>query len=245
MSLILDGADQLLIEQFKQPGTLYAFDYDGTLAPISAEPQQAVISPGTRRLLADLARARPVVVITGRARADALRLLAGVPLLEVIGNHGAETEATDDPGWRARVREWCERLSPQLSKHPGIFLEDKIYSLALHYRSSPDWCAALRWLEEATAGLPGVRRVRGKAVLNLLPAEAPHKGEALLAAMTRHICQRALFAGDDETDEDVFRMDPSLPVLGIRVGMSPGSSARFYVRSQADLNRLIESLLRG
>jgi hypothetical protein len=58
---------------------LLAFDFDGTLAPIVADPARAHLRPRTRRLLADVARKYPCVVISGRRRADVVGRLAGIP----------------------------------------------------------------------------------------------------------------------------------------------------------------------
>jgi len=87
--------------------------------------------------------------------------------------------------------------------------------------------------------------VPGKCVLNLVPAQAPHKGEALIDACRRLRCASAIFVGDDVTDEDVFQMKVprGLRVLGVRVGKSASSRAKFYVRGQAEMDELLKVLL--
>jgi len=78
-------------------------------------------------------------------------------------------------------------------------------------------------------------------VLNLVPALAPHKGEALVDACRRLRCTAAIFVGDDVTDEDVFRIGPP-EVVGIRVG--PGrTDARFRLAGQGDVDRLLARLV--
>jgi trehalose 6-phosphate phosphatase len=114
----------------------------------------------------------------------------------------------------------------------------------VHYRAAPDQAAAARRVAASARGLSEVRLVPGKCVLNLVPAEAPHKGEALVDACRRLRCRRALFLGDDVTDEDVFRMKrPAVKLLGIRVGRSVRSKASFYVRGQDEVDELLRRLL--
>jgi trehalose 6-phosphate phosphatase len=84
--------------------------------------------------------------------------------------------------------------------------------------------------------------VHGKRVLNLLPPEAPHKGEALQSLLGHSGCARAVYVGDDVTDEDVFRM--RMPeVLSIRVGRKRKSAAAMYLKNQADVTRLVRRLV--
>ena len=80
-------------------------------------------------------------------------------------------------------------------------------------------------------------------MLNILPAGAPHKGLALERARTRLGCDTAIYVGDDETDEDVFALDQPGQLLTVRVGPKQSSSAAYYIRTQADVDRLLRSLL--
>lgn len=78
-------------------------------------------------------------------------------------------------------------------------------------------------------------------MLNVVPAEAPDKGAALLRAREQLRCRRALYVGDDDTDEDVFAL--RLPeVLGIRVGERRSSQARYALRSQLEIDALLALL---
>jgi trehalose 6-phosphate phosphatase len=122
-------------------------------------------------------------------------------------------------------------------------IEDKGLSLAVHYRRSRQKKKARARLLAAAARLRDVRLVGGKQVLNLLPAEAPHKGLALERARARLRCDTALYVGDDETDEDVFALDQPGQLLTIRVGRKTSSSADYYVRTQAEVDRLLRVLL--
>ena len=84
--------------------------------------------------------------------------------------------------------------------------------------------------------------VPGKRVLNLLPPDAPHKGEALQSLLGLSGCARAMYIGDDVTDEDVFRM--RMPeVLSIRVGRKRKSAAEMYLKNQSEVARLVRRLV--
>lgn len=227
--------------------TLFAFDLDGTLAPIVSDPAAIMIPSGIKNGLLRLVRMAPVAVITGRARADALAHL-GFPPRFLVGNHGAEglpgAGATEREfvrlcrGWKAQL----QALLPDLDRS-GIFMEDKGATLSLHYRNAPDRELAQRKIVEAVSRLdPEPRRISGKFVENVVPGGALHKGEALLRIMEHLGCRRALFVGDDVTDEDVFRLRDDR-IIGIRVGMSETSAARHFIHEQSEISLLLDEIM--
>lgn len=242
MKYLLDADGRQALASFARPGTLVALDYDGTLAPIAPTPADAAMRPSTRERLVRVARRFPVIVLSGRGRADALAHLDGVPVLEVIGSHGLETPGGTAGRFLGRVGRWREVLSGRLRALRGVAIEDKKYSLAVHYRHAADPAEALEQIERAAAGLEGARVVGGKAVVNFVPQEAPDKGRALAAACARLGCARAFYAGDDDTDEDVFaQAGPGW--LTVRVGESPRSAAAWYLREQGEVDAMLEALL--
>ena len=242
MKDILARANRDVLRQFACSRVLLAFDYDGTLAPIVPVPEQAVMRPETRALLEALARRYPCVVISGRARADAIRRLRGVEAVEVIGNHGIEPWQTSRRSLRV-VRRWRALLERRLVPLSGLTVEDKLYSLAVHYRRSREKKRARAAILRAAVSLGDVRLVRGKQVVNLLPTDAPHKGIALERARARFACDTAIYVGDDETDEDVFALDQPGRLLTIRVGRKRQSLASYFLRNQGEIDRLLEALL--
>lgn len=243
MTYLLDAEGRRALAAFLAPGTLVALDYDGTLAPIVARPEQARMGEHTRQLLARVARRFPVIILTGRARIDALRFLGGIAVMEVIGSHGSEASGSAAGRFLRRVGQWRAQMAERLRAATGVVIEDKRYSLSVHYRHAPDPAAAQEQVEQAAAGLEGARRVGGKAVLNVLPEGAPNKGTALLAAVARLGCPGAVYVGDDDTDEDVFALNRPSQVFGVRVGQSAGSSAGYFLRDQGEIDRLLEALL--
>jgi trehalose 6-phosphate phosphatase len=80
-------------------------------------------------------------------------------------------------------------------------------------------------------------------VVNIVPANAPDKGSALLALRRSLATDNAIFVGDEVTAETVFRGDDASRVLGIRVGRAASSGASHYVAKQTDIDRLLQHLL--
>ncbi len=242
MKPILAARYQPILAAFAHDRTLLALDFDGTLAPIAERPAAAVMRPTTARLLLAVARRYPCVVVTGRSHRDALSRLGGMPV-DVIGNHGAEPQARGVDVRRviARAR---RALEPVVRQSPGAWLEDKTYSLSIHYRQTPRRERSREVFEEAARRLAGIRVVPGKLVVNIVAREAPDKGAAVEAARRRHDCRRAIFVGDDQTDESVFRVARPSRLLGIRVGPAVETSAGFGLRHQEDIDRLLAALLR-
>jgi trehalose 6-phosphate phosphatase len=238
----LAQANREVLEQFAWSNALIALDYDGTLAPIVDDPERAFMRAATRKLLEQAATLYPTIVISGRAQDDVLRLLGGIGLQEVVGNHGLEpwhgTERLTD-----KVRAWLPVLAEHLAPFKGVKIEDKVFSLAVHYRQSREKKKARAAIADAATRLDGVRIIGGKEVINILPQGAPHKGVALERERQRLRCDTAIYVGDDETDEDVFALDQPGQLLTIRVGARRGSSASYYIPRQTSVDELLRCLI--
>lgn len=227
--------------------TLYAFDFDGTLAPIVADPAAARAPAEIAQHLAQLARQVPVAVISGRIRSELVeRLPAEVAYL--IGNHG--NEGIDDAQAEAHeavCREWRAVLERELSSAAatGIRVEDKGVSLSLHYRAAADAKVALALLRQAVSRLlPAPEVIDGKRVLNLLPPGSVTKYEALVALADRTQAEAVLFVGDDDTDERVFERAPPQWTT-VRVEPVDHSAARYSLAEQTDVAALLADLVRA
>jgi trehalose 6-phosphate phosphatase len=235
---ILAKAQDEVLEQLAWSNVLLGFDFDGTLAPIVDDPDAATMRPLTRKLLTRVAALYPCVVISGRARPDVERRLAGTGVRAVLGNHGLEPWcATYD--LRRIVNTWIGKFVRALDGVPGVEIEDKSFSLAIHYRRSRRKKAALTKIAECAASLANARIVGGKQVVNIVPAGAPHKGVALERERERLACDTAFFVGDDETDEDVFALERSGRLLTVRVGSSRRSQAAYYIEDQSEIDALL------
>jgi len=242
MKDILSPPHRAILEEFAWSNVLIAFDFDGTLAPIAPLPEQARIRDRTRELLTTLSTLFRVVVISGRAQRDALRKLQGIPVAAVVGNHGVERWHSASrlvsvvEGWLPVLRAATEGMS-------GVTVEDKIFSLAVHYRQSREKKRVRAAITRAVAGLGDVRTIAGKQVVNILPTDAPHKGIALERERDRFRCDTAIYVGDDEADEDVFALDQPGRLLTVRVGAKGSSAASYFVRRQTAVDSLMRVLV--
>jgi trehalose 6-phosphate phosphatase len=233
------------VDAFVARRPLLVFDVDGTLAPIVARPEDAAIPPLLARTLGRLAARAPLGILTGRSVPDARRLLDFTPAW-VLGNHGIEGL----PGFEARAEAlvrtcagWHAALAGSARlRDAGVALEDKRYSLSLHYRNAPDHAAAQQAIDACLATLePAPRLIPGKCVVNVLPQDAIDKGHALAALLDLTGAAGAVYAGDDATDEHVFDL-PRERVLGIRVGHQPQSNATLYVEHAGEMLPLLEMI---
>jgi trehalose 6-phosphate phosphatase len=230
------------LKEFAWSNVLLAFDYDGTLSPLVSNRHEARMRLETRALLRQSSRAYPVIVISGRAQADVLARVRGLGVQAAIGNHGLEPWHASD-GYLSEVRRWIPILSRTFERSGGIDIEDKAYSLAIHYRRSRQKRAARALIVETALGLRGVRVILGKQVVNVLPRGAPHKGMALERERSRLGCDTAIYVGDDETDEDVFALDQPGRLLSIRVGVKASSSAPYHIANQRAIDELLRVLV--
>lgn len=242
MHWALSRESKEIVRRFLTRGVLLAFDFDGTLAPIVADPERAKMRPRTRRLLQIASANFPCVVISGRSLANLRRLLAGTGIHAAIGNHGAEPWSGRSDALR-QVALWRERLGPALSGLAGVRIENKTYSLTVHYRQCRRKALVRSIILQAAASLSGVRAVSGKDAVSLVSVHAPDKGIALQAEMARSGCGRAIYVGDEETDEDAFAWKDRVPLLTIRVGRKSGSRADYFLWNQREMDDLLRVLI--
>jgi trehalose 6-phosphate phosphatase len=241
---LLSAAGAPVIAGLARPGTLLVFDFDGTLAPLVRARGKARLGDVTRRALARVAEAVPTAVLSGRAWPDLAAKVSGVPVRWAVGGHGAEWPGEPPPrGYVRRVAGWRRRLDERLDGVRGVDIEDKEVSLSIHWRAARDGRAAGAAVARAAADLPGARLVGGKRVLNVVPAEAPDKGDALARLVAESGCERVLFVGDDVTDEAGFRARLPVPSVMVRVGRTKESAATWFVQRRGDVDRLLERLV--
>ena len=226
---------------------LYAFDFDGTLAPISSDRHAVTVPAGTLRWLGELAKRVPCAIVTGRALSDvAVRINGYVPHL--IGNHGIESPLTSRAvlleaertcaGWRHQLQHTMDSMTSL-----GVELEDKRYTLTVHLRGTQNpveaGLIALTALRRLT---PPPELIEGKYSINALPPGQSRKGPATLALMN-HLGRTGLFyVGDEATDETVFSLSSGV-TMGVRVGKQDGSCAEFYLHAQAEVEELLRLLV--
>lgn len=231
----------------QSPVLLVACDYDGTLAPIVENPAAAaprVESIVALRLLAELPQTH-VAVVSGRALRD-LRAIAGLPEeVHLVGSHGSEFDQDFSHTLSEEVCELRRRIALSLAsipdEFPGVELEAKPASVAVHYRkANPDLAdGILARVREVVGELSGVHTRHGKCVVELA-AMHTSKGRALDALRRRVGASAVLFLGDDATDEDAF-VTLTGPDVGVKVGEG-ASAATHRVANTEDVARLLARL---
>jgi trehalose 6-phosphate phosphatase len=187
-------------------------DVDGTLAPIVAGPENALIPDETRAELARLAaRYALVACVSGRPGAEVERML-GVPGVAIVGEHGLELEP-DAAAWAERIRRFARGVD-----WPS---EAKPLSASFHFRRADDEAAARAYLTRVAedAAAAGLVPRWGRMVLEVRPPVDAHKGTAVRTLVARAGVRRALYAGDDRTDVDAFDGLDGLE-LGVRVAVA-------------------------
>ena len=250
---LFDALDEVAARVRAAPHHLLGCDFDGALGPVYDNPTAATLSREVRAPLVDLAASGrvTVLVVSGRPAAD-LRARADVPGLIVAGNHGLELAG---PGWEhvdpavaasePAVRHLAATLAGVLDPIPGVAVEDKGLSVAVHYRhAAPDAHAAVR------AAVHGVLSdtshpfvlTAGRMCFDVRPRVYWTKGEAVRWLLARVGRPDALvvFVGGDPTDEDAFAALPD--GVTVRVGAGPETAARYHVEGPDGVRKFLEWL---
>jgi len=223
-------------------------DFDGTLVDIAPTPDAVHVPDELCRSLARLlARTGGALALVSGRPISALDRLFSPLKLPIVGGHGAETRVRDEvvdtvAPLPAPLR---QELARAAAFDPGILVEDKRYSVALHYRNAPAQAERLRrhidaalvsFANETIDVLPGkalyeVKRpgaTKGEAVRQLM-THAPFKG------------RKPVFVGDDVTDASVFAILPALDGIGFSVDVEFDNSAGIF-QSPAVVRRALQTL---
>jgi trehalose 6-phosphate phosphatase len=247
MQHLFTPAGEAVLRALLRRHPLMAFDFDGTLTPIVAHPDDARISATVATRLAAMAARLPVAIVTGRAIADVRARLGFAPRF-VIGNHGAEDEL--DPAGAALHAAALDGLRATLQARTadlsaaGVLIEDKGQSIALHYRLAQEGSRALALIRDVLLPQRECLQVfAGKMVVNAMPAGAPDKAQAVHALVARCGAATAFFAGDDVNDEPVFASAPE-DWLTLRVGRDGlASRARFCLEGPEEVIMLLDHVM--
>lgn len=222
-------------------------DFDGTLVDIVERPEAVVVEPGLTDALAAL-RDRlggALAIVSGRPIAFLDRHL-GEGAFDAAGLHGLERRLggafqgcnpQDHPALRAGVA----ALQAQFADDPRIVIEDKGCSVAVHWRMAPERLSEARGTAGALAESlgSGYRIQYGKAVAEILPA-ASGKGRVIASFLDEppYRGRRAIFVGDDLTDEHGFETVNARGGVSVRIG--PGETiAGVRLTDPAELRRCL------
>jgi trehalose 6-phosphate phosphatase len=200
-------------------------DIDGTLAPIVEHASEASVPEGTRRRLIAISHRYGLVACVSGRRASEARAMVSIGSITYIGSHGAEllrggwTEAELDPAlrdWARRVEAFTAGVDERDLRRRRVRVEDKGAITAFHWRGAPDEAAAQAMAEEiaARAESEGLATHWGRKVLEIRPPVQIDKGAGIAKLLAAQDITTALYAGDDVTDLDAFRMLRSLVAEG-------------------------------
>jgi trehalose-phosphatase len=227
-------------------------DYDGTLTPIVGRPEAAVLGEDMREVLRRLAARHAVAIVSGRDLED-VRRRVGLEDVHYAGCHGFEIAGPRGN----RVHGAAAAAAPQLAAAadqvahdirglPGVQLERKRFTLAVHYRRArdADVPAVRAAVARAQAHHPALRITSGKKVFELQPDVDWDKGRAVLWLIQTLVLQDALpvYIGDDVTDEDAFR---ALAQRGVGVAVqetAQPTAADYTLRDPGEVRALLASL---
>jgi len=229
-------------------------DFDGTLVPIRKDPACCILSEETKELLQFLANSRYcyLAIISGRSLSD-IKGRVGLRRVFYGGNHGLDIRG---PKLRythpkalttKRVIDQVKlRLMDEIKGFEGAWLEDKKFTLSLHFRSArKEQIAALKdvFLRTAREFLhqSALSILRGKKVLELMPTVSWDKGRAARWIL-RDLKNESLpvYVGDDHTDEAAFEVLRETGIT-VRVGKSERTSAEYYLKGQWEVAQLLRS----
>jgi trehalose 6-phosphate phosphatase len=208
--------------------TALLLDIDGTLLDLAPTPREVWVPPGLAKTLNRLLErtSGALALVSGRSLND-IDLIFAPAQFPAVGGHGAEMRSSIDSEAVATHappmdKELKRRLAAIAKLSPGILLEDKGYSLALHYRLAPH---AEKAIYEAVslirADLPNapIEVLPGKCVCEIKHSGF-NKASGVLELMTHEPFKgrHPIFIGDDVTDESVFAIMPDLRGLAFSVG---------------------------
>ena len=197
--------------------TAIFLDLDGTLAPIVTRPEAVAVPAPIGRLVRKLSHMYlAVTVVSGRPATEAKRIVS-ISELAYIGNHGFETML---PGRTVVVSEEAQPYLPRIHElvdfcrsmeettEAGIWIEDKMSTMSLHYRRAADPEAARRFIEENI--MPRVKQLelrpsQGRMVIEVKPPVDVNKGVSVGRLLDQLEARQAVYMGDDTTDIDALK----------------------------------------
>jgi len=249
----LDG----LKDQLAQKDVFIFLDYDGTLTPIVATPDLAILSGDVRKTVEALSVHYKVSIVSGRATDD-VKGKVNIDGIFYAGSHGFEIVDPDGnvkindeaKAIRHVIDEVYEKLSGQLKNVKGALVEHVKYTISTHYRlvSDEDFPKIEQAVDDILKEYPGLRKTSGKKVFEIRPKINWHKGKAvewILSVLDYHADNHfAIYIGDDVTDEDAFAALEGKG-FGVLVADKPrASKATYMVKDVQDVKKILEFLIR-
>lgn len=233
----------------KSPHILLLSDFDGTLCPIVKHPDLVKVDKDILAILKKINKLQSVMLgfVSGRPIND-IKKHIGLRKAFYIGNHGLEFKKPNDSKIQILskaqikkslkvIRSIVEQLKDETETLKGVWLEDKKYSVSLHYRqaTSKDARVAAKIFNQVISEAEknkNIRVTRGKKVFEIRPSFNQNKGTAVEKLKRMHSKKSPLliYLGDDVTDEDVFKI-MSKKDLSIHIGKGDKSAAQYSLKN--------------
>ncbi len=257
MKYLFDNLSEIEKKLRSIRGILLMFDFDGTLSPLASTPQQAKFPNNIKNLISKCSKFFPVVIISGRSLKD-IKIKVGLKNLIYAGNHGLEWQIGNKKDYFVVTKEAFQSylvIKNEFKKikrfFPGILIEDKKLTLAIHYRKL-DQKFVVKFKKKAESiiklfnKINNLQVLRDKKTIEFRPNFDWNKGKFALYIFQyfenkfKHKILPIYF-GDSATDEDVFKILPS--GLTIKVGYSKISQAIYYLNNPSQVALFMQWLL--
>jgi trehalose 6-phosphate phosphatase len=229
-------------------------DFDGTLTPIRRNPEAVGLAPQVRELLESLSKSGITLgVVSGRKIAD-VRKRVRLQRIWYAGAHGLFLRDPENreyslatPAQKARIRKASRLLAAKIRGARGLWIEQKIATVALHYRGAPPKSQQIARdaVAKAMERDPHLCLLASKKVWGLLPDAQSDKWGAISFIMGRDQRRNSsgrwllIFVGDDATDERVFA---KMKGISVAVGKKSKTAARYWLRSPGEVRKFLERL---
>ena len=220
-------------------------DYDGTLVPFHDHPSDSLLDTGTRRIIKRLATdpANTLFIISGRDRDFLESQFGDMEAAGLIAEHGFlirppsgewQQQIHVEDAWKQTIRELFRNY---VENNPGCFIEEKESAIVFHYRTARNKAGGRvrpqisHEFEQIRRRFPALELLNGDHVIEIKPGNF-NKGNAALAVLEDSRPDLILAAGDDLTDEQLFKQLPSYSFT-LKIGQPP-TVARYYTESQKE-----------
>ncbi|KAG4184639.1 hypothetical protein ERO13_A09G184000v2 [Gossypium hirsutum] len=215
-----------IMKEAKGKKVVVFLDYDGTLSPIVEDPDKAFMSTEMRAALREVAKQFPTSIISGRSR-DKVKEFVQLNNVCYAGSHGLDImqppKSCDKKGnegafqpaklFLPAIQEISMELEHKIGETQGAKIEDNMFCISVHYRQVPpqDQGNLKEKVKSVVENRPEFRLTEGKMVLEVRPSMEWNKGDALNYLLHTLGFSNAndvlsLYIGDDQTDEDAFKV---------------------------------------
>jgi len=250
--------------KFKKKPIALFLDYDGTLTRIVSHPRLANLSPSMKKTLKQISLNKKIVssIVTGRSLTD-IQKKVGLSAISYIGNHGFEIQGkqfryTHPKGTVSKkiFKKIVPLLEEQLKSFRGIFIEDKGFTLSVHYRKlNPAKVSqakkAVHLILSSYLEKEQIRMTQGKKVWEIRPPVQWNKGLAVRWFLKKINSKNKkkyfpIYIGDDKTDEDAFEiLNKSGLTIKVVDKKSAKSAASFYLNNTGEVLELLKRIDEG